>query len=254
MAPASESNEPAQARTVNLEIILDDSGSMGQVIDTGETRLEAAKRVLNEVIAAIPVEPGINVGLRIYGHEGDNTDAGRPVSCEASDLVVPVSGVDQAAIAQQIAPLVPTGWTPIGLSLERSEADFPGSGEMESTNAVVLVTDGLETCGGDPAGTAAALVASDKAIVTHMVGFALAPEEQQILESITAASGGMLLSGANATELSAALFSVLEELEIVVGQGYMGGNAFSLIPAGAPGELSVVASGAPDPSSGAVPF
>src|SRR5687767_12395152 len=57
MAPASESDEPAQPRKVNLEIILDVSGSMGQIIDTGETRLEAAKRVLNEVIAAIPVEP-----------------------------------------------------------------------------------------------------------------------------------------------------------------------------------------------------
>ena len=245
MAPGSEAEEPAP-RTVNLEIILDDSGSMGQVIDTGETRLEAAKRVLNEVIAAIPVEPGINVGLRIYGYEGDNTDAGRPVSCEASDLVVPVSGVDQAAIAQQIAPLVPTGWTPIGLSLERSEADFPATTEVETTNAVVLVTDGLETCGGDPAGTAAALVSGDKAIVTHVIGFALAPEEQQILENITAASGGMLLSAANATELTGALFKILDELDVVKGAGLIGGSALSLLPPGEPGVFSIVATGTYD--------
>lgn len=253
MAPVSETDEPAAPRTVNLEIILDDSGSMGQIIDTGETRLDAAKRVLNDVIAAIPLEPGINVGLRVYGHEGDNSETGRPVSCLASDLVVPINGVDRAAIAQQIAPLVPTGWTPIGLSLERSGADFPAAEEGESTNAVVLVTDGLETCDGDPAGAAATLLSGDKAIVTHVIGFALTPEEQQILESITAASGGMLLGAANANELSTALFSVLEELEIVVGAGYVGGNAFSLIPAGDPGELMIVSVGQFDASGSILP-
>jgi len=246
MASATESGESALPRTVNLEIILDDSGSMGQIIDTGETRLDAAKRVLNEVITAIPDEPGINVGLRIYGHQGDNTDAGRAVSCQASDLVVPVSGVDRTAIAQQIASLVPTGWTPIGLSLERSEADFPASEEVPSTNAVVLVTDGLETCNGDPAAAAAALVSSDTAVVTHVIGFALAPEEQQILESITAASGGMLLSAANATELTGALFTILDELDVVKGVGLLGGSALSLLPPGEPGGFSIVAMGTYD--------
>src|SRR5688500_12179718 len=38
--PAAESDESGLPRTVNLEIILDDSGSMGQIIDTGETRLD----------------------------------------------------------------------------------------------------------------------------------------------------------------------------------------------------------------------
>lgn len=246
-------NELSSSGSVNVELILDVSGSMGQVIDTGETRLDAAKRVLNDVMVAVPDESGINVGLRIYGHLGDNSETGRPVSCQASDLVVPINGVDREAIAQEIAPLAPTGWTPIGLSLERSEADF-AEAETESTNAVVLVTDGLETCDGDPAAAAQALVTGEKAIVTHVIGFALTPEEQLILQSITEASGGMLLGAANANELSAALFSVLEELDIVVGTGYMGGNAFSLIPPGEPGAVSVVAYGASDPMSSSVPF
>jgi hypothetical protein len=106
--PSEEVAEPGAPRTVNLEIVLDDSGSMGQLVDTGETRLEAAKRVLDEVLAAIPAEPGVNVGLRIYGHLGDNTDAGRPISCEASDLIVPVDSVDRDAIAQSVAPSCPS--------------------------------------------------------------------------------------------------------------------------------------------------
>src|SRR5688572_30262952 len=46
----SEVEEPAgdeSAKTVNVELILDVSGSMAQVLDTGETRMDAAKRVLS---------------------------------------------------------------------------------------------------------------------------------------------------------------------------------------------------------------
>jgi hypothetical protein len=243
-AEATPASQPPSPTSVNVEFILDVSGSMGQFVDTGETRLDAAKRVLTEVVAAIPDQPGINVGLRIYGHEGDNTESGRPVSCLSSDLVVPINGIDRSAIEQRMAPLAPTGWTPIGLSLERSEADFLVN--PDGTNAVVLVTDGLETCGGDPAAVAAALSASERRIVTHVIGFALTPEEQQILQAITDASGGKLLEANNATQLTGALFTILNELDVVKGAGFIGGTALSLLPQGDPGELSVVAVGAYD--------
>ena len=64
-APAKQDEQAV--RTVNLELILDLSGSMARDIGGGETRMEAAKRVMNDVIDALP-ERGVNVGFRIYGH------------------------------------------------------------------------------------------------------------------------------------------------------------------------------------------
>ena len=84
-APATQDDQPVS--TVNLELILDLSGSMARDIGGGETRMEAAKRVMNDVIAALPEQEGVNVGFRVYGHLGDNTEAGRAVSCQSSDLV-----------------------------------------------------------------------------------------------------------------------------------------------------------------------
>ncbi len=56
---------------VNIEFILDASGSMANLTDTGETRMDAAKRVLHDVVASIPDQSeSINVGFRIYGHIG----------------------------------------------------------------------------------------------------------------------------------------------------------------------------------------
>lgn len=239
---------------VNVEMILDVSGSMAEVLDTDETRMDAAKQVLRGVIAAIPDRDGVNVGLRIYGHEGDNSEAGQAVSCESSELVVPVEGVDKGALEDAIASLEPTGWTPIGLSLERAEEDFPDAGDG-GTNAVVLVTDGLETCDGDPVAAADDLRRGSREIATHVIGFALTGEEQQRLAGIAESGDGLLLGAQNADELSAALFEVLQELEIVAGTGFVGGNAFTLVPPGETGELSVVAFGGVDALyAGSLPF
>ena len=62
---------------VNVELMMDSSGSMAAATDTGEPRIDAAKRVLDQVIEAIPADrPEINVGFRVFGHKGNNTPAG----------------------------------------------------------------------------------------------------------------------------------------------------------------------------------
>src|SRR5215218_3426614 len=61
-APATQAQQAV--RTVNLELILDLSGSMARDIGGGETRMQAAKRVMNDVIDALPEREGVNVGFR----------------------------------------------------------------------------------------------------------------------------------------------------------------------------------------------
>ena len=67
-------------RTVNVELILDSSGSMAERLDSGQTRIDAAKEVLTDVINELPEQPNINVGFRVYGHKGNNTEAGKSES------------------------------------------------------------------------------------------------------------------------------------------------------------------------------
>ena len=253
-AGAQGDSDPGSGRTVNVELILDVSGSMAQGLDTGETRMDAAKRVLAEMVEAIPDREGVNVGLRVYGQEGDNTEAGRAVSCASSELVAEIEGVDRRRLTGALEALQPTGWSPTALALERAGEDFAEADEG-ATNAVVLVTDGLETCGGDPCRTAGDLHQGERAVTTHVIGFALTPDEQATLACIAEAGGGQLLGAGSALELSSALFSVLAGVEIEAGTGSIGGNAFPLLPAGEPGELSVIAVGAYNSSTaGAVPF
>lgn len=221
---AQQEGDDAQpaGQTVNVELILDSSGSMAELTNTDEPRIDAAKRVLTDVITQIPDDrPNINVGFRVFGHEGNNTDAGKAESCQSSDLFVPIAGVDKAALQGQVDSFQPVGWTPIALSLQEAVEDFPDENE-EITNAIILVTDGLETCQ-EPQETcdaATELFEGVKGVQVNVVGLGLAQDEIAILQCIADNGGGALVNAQNATELSAALFTFLQELEVVVSNGF----------------------------------
>ena len=209
----------SESPTINVEIILDSSGSMSQLIGS-ETRMQIAKRVLKQVVAAIPDREGINVGFRIYGHLGDNTQAGRAESCRSSALVVPIDGVDKIALYDEIDLARANGWTPLAYSLGRAGQDLPAA-DANIRNSVVLLTDGLETCFGDPCAVAGALQDGPGAITTHVIGFALEDREQQTLQCIADEGGGLLLGAQNADQLSGALFTILDDVGIVSLTGFL---------------------------------
>jgi hypothetical protein len=206
-------------KTVNLELVFDSSGSMAEDLG-GETKIDAAKSVLNDVIDSIPVRSGINVGFRVFGHKGTNTEAGKAESCQSSDLLVPIKGVDKPKLKQQVATYQPTGWTPIALSLQRAGKDFKSGGESIS-NVAVLVTDGEETCGGDPCAAAGLLYKGDIKLTTYVVGFGTTPAQQAADQCIADQGGGKLLGANSAEELSAALFTVLQEVQVVPITGFL---------------------------------
>ncbi len=217
--PPTETPQPEAIATdtVNVELILDSSGSMAEETTTGEPRIDAAKRVLTDVITQIPDDqPNINVGFRVFGHEADNTAAGRAESCQSSELLVPIEGVDKEALQSQVDSYEPVGWTPMALSLERAVEDFPDDAE-DITNAIILVTDGLETCDDDvqaPCDAATELFEGDKGVQVNVVGLGLAQDELAILQCIADNGGGVLLGAQNAEELDAALSQLLTDLSI----------------------------------------
>jgi hypothetical protein len=208
------------ANTVNVELILDSSGSMAERLDSGQTRIEAAKQVLTEVIDQLPEQDNINVGFRVYGHKGNNTEAGKAESCQSTELRVPINGVDKQALLSEVEAYQPVGWTPLSLSVREAEDDFPEAA-TNTVNAIVLVTDGLETCGGDPCAASRQVKTGSAAITTHVIGFALEETEQANLQCIVDESGGLLLGAGDADELSQALFTVLEELEVIITNGFI---------------------------------
>jgi Ca-activated chloride channel homolog len=131
------------SQKTRILLIFDASGSMTTPID-GSTRIEVAKKMAIKLIDSLSSFDNVEVALRVYGHQKtvDNKD------CKDSKLEVPFSANNQVIMKKKVKSLIPKGWTPIAYSLLECEKDFPA--EKNVRNLVIIITDGLEECTGDP--------------------------------------------------------------------------------------------------------
>jgi len=180
----------------NVMLIVDASGSMKKQVD-GESRMAAAKRVLAQTLSTIPAD--VRLGLLAYGHR-------RAKDCTDMELVSPIGAEDAGTIADRIQKLTPKGETPIAASLEMAAKSFLAfKGQI---NSIVLVTDGIEECKGDPCAAAAAIKAAGLDLKVDIVGFTLTDAQRKLIECVTTETGGTYYDAKNGKALTAALASV----------------------------------------------
>lgn len=173
----------------NALLILDSSGSMAadDGSGTGRTKMDAAKEAISRysgVSAAL-----FETGFAVYGHTGNATEAGRTQSCgTAAETLLSLGEVDPATFEGTLSRFEPTGWTPIEGALREAEDAF--AGKEGQNNRIVLVSDGIETCGGDPVAAARDLQESGIEVQVDVVGFGVPDDETTQLEEIALAGGG----------------------------------------------------------------
>ncbi|WP_230077710.1 vWA domain-containing protein [Brevibacillus sedimenti] len=171
----------------NVMIVLDASGSMGHMAGS-KTRMEAAEEAIRSFAASLP--DGARVGLRVYGHEGTGSEADKARSCSKSDVMYPLQAYDKQKLDSALAQFKPAGWTPIALALEQAQQDLQAYKGEKNTNIIYLVSDGIETCGGDPVQVAKQLADSDVTPIVNVVGFGVDGEAQRQLKAVAEAAKG----------------------------------------------------------------
>ncbi|MDX1509263.1 MAG: VWA domain-containing protein, partial [Woeseiaceae bacterium] len=144
-----------------VEIVVDASRSMWGRME-GEPKMSVAKSILHDVSYWFPED--LDLALRAYG----STSPSDANNCSDSTLLVPFGEHNREPIRNAISALKPLGQTPIAYALSQAGRDF---GAMSDERAVVLVTDGIESCGGDPVQAAREL--REQGIVVHLIGFGL---------------------------------------------------------------------------------
>ncbi|MDH3663913.1 MAG: VWA domain-containing protein, partial [Alphaproteobacteria bacterium] len=178
-------------------LVLDGSGSMwGQVGDT--TKIEIARDVISDLM--LDWSDKVELGLSAYGHREKG-------NCSDIETLKPIGPVDPKEVAQIVEAITPKGKTPLTAAV-RNAADELRYEEDRAT--VILVSDGEETCGGDPCAVARDLEASGIDFTVHVVGFDLTDEETTNLKCIADNTGGKFLRAGNAEELHQALAAVKE--------------------------------------------
>ena len=172
----------AASEISNLAIVLDCSGSMSERTPEGRTKMEAARQAAIKLVQEVP--DGVRLAFVIYGHD-------RAQECDAVRVARPLEPLDQKgkdALVQLIGRLQPVGSTPIALALRTAGRELAQAG---AASGLVLISDGKEMCGGNPASEAAALARDLKlGFGVQVVGFGVKPDEKQALEEIAAAGQG----------------------------------------------------------------
>lgn len=188
----------AYAESPNVLFVLDGSGSMWAKMGE-KPKIDIAKTVMTDMLRQLPSD--VRAGLIVYGHN-------RKDDCNDIAVVAPI-GSDRASIVQALHNVSPKGKTPLTGAIQLAATQLRQS---ESNASVVVVSDGKETCGGDPCAAAREAANTGVNLRIHVVGFDVAQDETQQLNCIATEGKGKYFAANNAEQLVVALAEVQKEM------------------------------------------
>lgn len=143
--PAVRAQARAQgASPLNRILIIYDASNSMNARWQSASKMALSKKLIAGIIDSLDAVPNVQLALRAYGHQSPYP----PLDCGDSRLEVPFAPGNGKKINHVIRTLVPKGATPIAYSLREAAKDFPPCEDCR--NLIILITDGIEECGGDP--------------------------------------------------------------------------------------------------------
>jgi len=164
-------NDIKQDKLTRILFILDASGSMDdswsgakETINSGPSKMAIAKKTLVDMLDTLKRKPNVEMALRVYGMMSpiEKND------CRDTKLCVPFGQDNVVYIKDFIKNLRPNGITPIAISLQQTVNDFPQDANVR--NVIILITDGEESCNGDPCAVAASLQKNNIVLKPFIIG------------------------------------------------------------------------------------
>ncbi|MBA3972193.1 MAG: VWA domain-containing protein [Bacteroidetes bacterium] len=166
------SSSAQQAKPLTrIEFVFDASFSMFGQWQNG-MKMDMAKQMLNAFLDSIAKvdNPNLELAFRCYGHQVPL----RPErSCTDTKLEVPFGKNNAMAIKAKLKPILPKGTTPIAYTLEQCGGDFPTPSSANVRNIIILITDGIEECDGDPCAVSLALQKKGIVLKPFVIGIGL---------------------------------------------------------------------------------
>lgn len=198
-----------EAGPINILFIVDGSRSMLEPLERGVQKMDSAKMVLQNALSRIPTD--VNLGLRVFG-QGANTTQPSMFGggfgglnmfseCQNSALWVPIGRGNRRSIIEKVRQIKPYGMTPLAYAIEQAAThDFRG---LEGRKVIILITDGADTCNGNPCEMVARLPLYGIKLKVDVVGLALSrePDARRQLDCIAKRSGGNYYDAKSSAEL-----------------------------------------------------
>jgi len=194
------------AHATDVLLIVDSSASMSKSTSDGVRRIDAAKQSLRNIL---PLLRDDQVGLVSFGHR---VPANKPGCCGDIESTIPIGPFSASRFSSAVDSLQPLGNTPLARSLVIAK-DLLISREKDTSKAIIVLTDGNDTCNGDPQAIAAELARMGINVKIHVVGFAVKPKEVAQLRGIAQQGNGMYVMANDANSLKKVLTEVVVEVQ-----------------------------------------
>jgi hypothetical protein len=150
-----------------VEIILDSSGSMLEYVN-GEAKIDTAKKMIKVAIQSIDSGNSITA-LRTFGHRNSR-------DCKDIELRLGFYEKNLAALNERILEINPVerGMTPLARALEQASENLK---QHPGPKKIIAVTDGTETCGGDPCKVADKIISENKDVKIYLLTYGAKKED-----------------------------------------------------------------------------
>jgi Ca-activated chloride channel family protein len=149
--------------TTRILFVLDASQSMYGRWQS-DMKMTIARKLLTNLLDSLTTIDNMELALRVYGSQY----AFPPQVCNDTKLVVPFAKGNIPTIKHKLKSVVPKGTTPIAYALEQAGYDFPECDNCR--NIIILITDGLEECDGDPCAVSNALQKKGVVLKPFIIG------------------------------------------------------------------------------------
>ncbi len=165
-------------KLTRILFLVDGSGSMKEPMD-GSTKFELAKNLIAGYLDSLSrTGAKTETAVRVFGHQFPRAST----NCQDSKLEVPFGKHTAASVKMKLDAITPQGWTAIAYSMEQAAKDFPE--EAAVTNAMVLITDGLETCGGNPCAVAELFQQKRISLKPFIIGLGIPEDKQKAFDCV----------------------------------------------------------------------
>ncbi len=171
------SNEKPEPPTTRILFLLDCSQSMNGYWDS-DRKINIARKFLIRTIDSLEQLDHIMMALRVYGHQS----VVPPQDCSDTRLEVPFADGNAPKIRQKLRYLIPKGTTPIANSLAACGNDFTKCDNCR--NVIILITDGIEACDGDPCAVSRNLQKKGIFLKPFIIGIGLDPSFRKTFECV----------------------------------------------------------------------
>ncbi|WP_428910642.1 VWA domain-containing protein [Niallia sp. Krafla_26] len=210
-----------QETVKNIAIHLDSSGSMAAYVPGG-IKMDLAKDAIKKYASGLPNDSMIS--LRVYGHKGTGSDQDKDLSCGSTEIMYAVNTYQDEPFSSALTQFKPSGWTPLASTIKSAYDDLKMKASDHSENILFIVSDGIETCGGNPVEEARNLANSDLHVKVNIIGFNVDDKGQKQLKETAAAGNGTYYTVNSNIELNNTISDLLAEAQSSIQKNFEKGK------------------------------